>query len=75
MQPQCLGKLIVYFSHTDDHVRTDNEARFYAAFIVVGGILVSISHHGYLSYCHQIGLRIRLTCTAMIYKKVYRQIL
>lgn len=61
----------MYFSSAAEHdAITDNEARFYAAFIIVGNVLIAICYHGFVTYCTQIGIRIRLTCTAMIYKKV-----
>lgn len=70
VQPQCLGRLIQYFSSGKRDSITDNEARLCAAFIIAGNVLVAIFYHGFVNYCTQIGIRIRLTCTAMIYKKV-----
>lgn len=71
VQPQCMGGLIVYFS-PGDHGLTANDARMYAATIVAGLALTGVFYHGMMTYCTQIGMRIRLTCTAMIFKKVGR---
>lgn len=80
IQPLCLGGLVTYFSQSTVIVSTNPlvevpEFSEQYAYWCAGGILscafISILiNHPFILYSIQMGMRVRLTCSAMIYKKV-----
>ncbi|XP_059612038.1 ATP-binding cassette sub-family C member 4-like isoform X2 [Phlebotomus argentipes] len=67
-QPLCLGGLVRYFAPGQTEI-TRNEAFHYAAGIVICSLVPVITFHPFILYIFQIGMKIRLACCALIYKK------
>lgn len=72
VQPQFLGGLVVYFSPGVQERTAASDAYLNAAGIVLCTFLMVICYHGYVLYSLQMGMRIRLTCSGLIYKKALR---
>lgn len=69
-QPIFLGKFILFFNK--DTTVSKNEAYIYAGTLIFCTFLsVILVHHSYL-VCQQIGMRIRVACCSMIYRKILR---
>ena len=67
-QPIFLGKFILFFNK--EMAVTKNEAYIYAGALIFCTILyVIFTHHSFLA-CQKIGMRIRVSCCSMIYRKV-----
>lgn len=71
MQPLCLGGLVKYFS-PGEHGIEPYHAYWYAFGIVASAFTMVIDYHGYTLYTLQMGMRIRLSCASLIYKKALR---
>lgn len=71
VQPMCLGGLVTYFSPGDHHMHPQ-DAYWYAGGIVACAFIMVICYHGYVLYALQMGMRIRLSCASLIYKKALR---
>lgn len=67
----CLGGLVMYFRPGQTDI-TEQEAYLYAGAIVVCNLLPAVTFHPYCLYILQIGMKIRLGCSAMLYKKALR---
>lgn len=69
IQPQCLGGLVTYFSPGENDI-TKNDAYLYATGIVLCSLISITVFHPFILYAFQLGMRVRLTCCSLIYKKV-----
>ncbi|ETN58308.1 multidrug resistance protein 2 [Anopheles darlingi] len=71
LQPQCLGGLVSYFA-PDQHTIGKQEAYGYAIGIILCSFVpVAIFHH-FILYIFQIGMKIRVACCSLLYKKALR---
>jgi ATP-binding cassette, subfamily C (CFTR/MRP), member 4 len=69
IQPQCLGGLISYFSPISNDVSL-KQAYLYALGIILCTLVPVLVFHPFILYFFQIGMKIRVACCAMLYKKV-----
>lgn len=69
IQPQCLGGLISYFSPDQTQISA-NGALCYAFGIVLCSLIPVLVFHPFFLYVFTIGLRIRIGCCSLLYKKV-----
>lgn len=69
--PICLGGLVTYFS-PGEHGLLETYAYWYAGGLVGCSITMVIGFHGFVLYTMQMGMRIRLSCAALIYQKSMR---
>ncbi|XP_055678761.1 probable multidrug resistance-associated protein lethal(2)03659 isoform X2 [Lutzomyia longipalpis] len=67
-QPLCLGGLVMYFAPGQKEI-TRNDAFHYAAGIIICSLVPVLTFHPFILYIFQIGMKIRLACCALIYKK------
>ncbi|KFB46273.1 AGAP004602-PA-like protein [Anopheles sinensis] len=68
LQPQCLGGLVSYFAPEQRDISKE-EAYYYAAGIILCSLVpVAIFHH-FILYIFQIGMKIRVACCSLLYKK------
>lgn len=73
IQPQCLGSLVMYFSQTKENAATSEDPRLvylYAVGIILCSILTISFSHPFMVYALQMGMRVRITCCSLIYRKV-----
>ena len=68
VQPLLLGGLIRYFTPNTTTSRT--EAWMYAMGVAFCAIVLAISHHPYFFAVQRIGMRMRIACCSLMYKKV-----
>ncbi|XP_021934289.1 multidrug resistance-associated protein 4-like isoform X2 [Zootermopsis nevadensis] len=69
-QPVFLGKLILFFNKNTPV--TKNEAYMYAGALILSTICSMILiHHSFLA-CQKIGMRVRVACCSLIYRKILR---
>lgn len=68
-QPLCLGGLVSYFAQGQTTISKE-EAYCYAAGIVLCSLLPVIIFHHYILYIFQIGMKVRVACCSLLYKKV-----
>lgn len=66
-QPLLLGELLTYFS---DENRTKSSAYMYAGGIVVCSLIPVMTFHPYIYYIFEIGMKIRIGCSRLVYDKV-----
>ncbi|XP_059156862.1 ATP-binding cassette sub-family C member 4-like isoform X7 [Physella acuta] len=66
-QPILLGGLIRYF--TPDSTVTKSEAWLYAFGVSMCAIVLAITHHPYFFCVQRIGMRMRIACCSLMYKK------
>jgi ABC transporter transmembrane region. len=67
-QPIFLGKLILYFNKK--YEMSKDEAYGYAGALIVATLIsIALNHHSFL-ICQKIGMRIRIACCSIIYRKV-----
>lgn len=70
-QPLCLGGLVSYFAPGQTTI--GKEAAYgYAAGIVLCSLLPVMIFHHYILYIFQIGMKIRVACCSLLYKKALR---
>ncbi|XP_040165805.1 multidrug resistance-associated protein 4-like [Anopheles arabiensis] len=70
-QPQCLGGLVAYFAPGQQDISKE-EAYSYAVGIILCSLVpVAIFHH-FILYIFQIGMKIRVACCSLLYKKALR---
>lgn len=74
IQPQCLGGLVTYFSQTEETPAKDliskDDAYLFAYGIIFCAMTSIFFSHPFVLYNLQTGLRIRVSCAALIYRKV-----
>lgn len=70
--PLCLGGMIAYFGQANSPTPlvTRDHAYFYATGIALFSLIPVISFHPFIFYIFQMGIKIRVGCCALIYKKV-----
>ncbi|XP_046428414.1 ATP-binding cassette sub-family C member 4-like [Neodiprion fabricii] len=71
IQPTLQGWVIRYFDHSEDSITKDQVLIYAACLILVTLGVVFITHHTTLA-TQQIGMRVRVACCSMIYRKVLR---
>lgn len=64
----CLGELITYF--TDNEEMSSASAYYFASGIVIFALLPVVTFHPFFIFVLEMGMKIRVGCSAMIYKKV-----
>ncbi|XP_058461266.1 probable multidrug resistance-associated protein lethal(2)03659 [Malaya genurostris] len=70
-QPLCLGGLVSYFA-PNQTIISRTEAYYYAAGIVICSLVPVLIFHHFILYIYQIGMKIRIACCSMLYKKALR---
>ncbi|KAK0054448.1 multidrug resistance-associated protein 4, partial [Biomphalaria pfeifferi] len=70
VQPLLLGGLIRYF--TPDSPVSKKEAWLYAMGVSLCAIVLAITHHPYFFCVQRIGMRMRIACCSLMYKKCLR---
>ncbi|XP_035890492.1 uncharacterized protein LOC118502378 [Anopheles stephensi] len=71
LQPQCLGGLVSYFAPGQQDIGKE-EAYYYAIGIILCSLVpVAVFHH-FILYIFQIGMKIRVACCSLLYKKALR---
>ncbi|XP_044727627.1 ATP-binding cassette sub-family C member 4-like isoform X2 [Chrysoperla carnea] len=70
LQPLALGKLISYFEATPKV--SEQEAYFYAGGVVACSFFYVISIHPYMLGMLHIGMKMRVACCSLIYRKALR---
>ncbi|XP_055678762.1 ATP-binding cassette sub-family C member 4-like [Lutzomyia longipalpis] len=71
VQPLCMGGLVTYFSPEQEGI-SRNDAYLYAAGIILSSLIPVLMFHAYILYLDQVGMKMRLGSTALIYKKILR---
>lgn len=72
--PLCLGELITYFSDSEAGDRISTEHAFlYATGIVISALIPVATFHPFFLYIFQMGIKIRVGCYSLIYKKLLQQ--
>ncbi|GFN81851.1 cystic fibrosis transmembrane conductance regulator [Plakobranchus ocellatus] len=69
-QPILLAQLLDYF--TPDPSTTRTEAWIYATAIVFSSMVLAISHHPYSFSAARMGMRVRIGCCSLMFKKSLR---
>jgi hypothetical protein len=67
-QPVFLGKFILFFNK-NTAVTTDEAYMYAGALIITATFSMILTHHSFLA-CQKIGMRIRVACCSVIYRKV-----
>ncbi|RUS91065.1 hypothetical protein EGW08_001193, partial [Elysia chlorotica] len=70
VQPLLLGGLIRYF--TPNSTTSRSEAWLYAMGVALCAVVLAISHHPYFFAVQRIGMRMRIACCSLMYKKCLR---
>ena len=70
-QPLFLGQVIGYFS-PDGGVSTQS-AYLFAAGVIACSAFNVLTHHQFFMGCELMGLRIRVACCSLLYRKVRRR--
>ncbi|XP_053685764.1 probable multidrug resistance-associated protein lethal(2)03659 [Sabethes cyaneus] len=70
-QPLCLGGLVSYFAPGQTAI-SRTEAYYYATGIVLCSLVPVVIFHHFILYIYQIGMKIRLACCSLLYKKALR---
>ncbi|XP_058839982.1 ATP-binding cassette sub-family C member 4-like [Topomyia yanbarensis] len=70
-QPLCLGGLVSYFAPGQTTI-SRTEAYYYAAGIVFCSLVPVVIFHHFILYIYQIGMKIRVACCSLLYKKALR---
>jgi ATP-binding cassette subfamily C (CFTR/MRP) protein 4 len=74
-QPLFLGRLVRYFSGSNsDSQTTIEEAYFYAAGVVLCSAINIFVMHPYMMAIVHMGMKIRVACCSLIYRKVIHSI-
>lgn len=68
--PLCLGGLVTYFAQQENELISKEYAYYYATGIVVFSIIPVLVFHPFIFYIFQMGIKIRVGCSSLIYKKV-----
>lgn len=66
-QPLLLGELLTYFA---DEEKSKNSAYLYASGIVLCSLIPVLTFHPYIYYIFEIGMKIRIGCSRLVYDKV-----
>ncbi|KXJ70399.1 probable multidrug resistance-associated protein lethal(2)03659 [Aedes albopictus] len=67
-RPLLLGGLIAYFSPNQTEI-SEREAYGYAAGVITSSLIPVITFHPYILFIFQIGLKLRVGCSCLIYNK------
>ncbi|XP_012941427.1 multidrug resistance-associated protein 4, partial [Aplysia californica] len=70
VQPLLLGGLIRYF--TPDSNMERKEAWLYAMGVSLCAVMLAVAHHPYFFCVQRIGMRMRIACCSLMYKKCLR---
>ena len=66
VQPLFIRQMMTYFDGTGDL----NTALIYGGLICLGGTINAVVHHPYFLEISKLGIKMRLACSGLIYKKV-----
>ncbi|XP_069104134.1 ATP-binding cassette sub-family C member 4-like isoform X2 [Argopecten irradians] len=70
VQPLLLGQLIRYF--TPESTVSERDAYLYAMGVSLCAIVLAVSHHPYFFGVQRIGMRMRVACCSLLYRKSLR---
>lgn len=76
IQPLCLGGLVSYFAPGQTHLsQNDMYVSTTMAYVYAGGIVFSsgismLTFHPYILYMFEMGAKVRLGCSGLVYRKV-----
>lgn len=70
-QPLALSQLIKYYTQTDNKI-SKNQAFMYAGIIVGASVIHVFIGHNYMLALYQFGMRMRIACCSLIYRKSLR---
>ncbi|KAF5277747.1 hypothetical protein FQR65_LT03727 [Abscondita terminalis] len=72
-QPLLLARLIAFFSpSTSNKVVTRDEAYIYAVGVILCSLLVVLFHYPYMNGVLHAGMKVRIGCCSLIYRKVLK---
>lgn len=70
-QPLALGKLMNYYSPNQTTVSLQ-EAYLYAGILILTSFLSVVVSHSYMLACHHLGMKMRIACCSLIYRKTLK---
>ncbi|XP_061396384.1 probable multidrug resistance-associated protein lethal(2)03659 [Musca vetustissima] len=70
-QPLFLGGLVSYFAEGQTDI-SKQQAYLYATGIVVCSLVATLCFHPFMFYLFEVGTRIRLACSGLVYRKCLR---
>uniref|UniRef100_A0A0K2UZH0 ATP-binding cassette sub-family C member 4 n=1 Tax=Lepeophtheirus salmonis TaxID=72036 RepID=A0A0K2UZH0_LEPSM len=68
LQPLAISQIVLYFSNSN-HGISPTQLYIWSAVLIMSGVLYVFSHHWYFFGVVQVGMRIRIACSALLYKK------
>ncbi|KAF7996692.1 hypothetical protein HCN44_002338 [Aphidius gifuensis] len=71
-QPLAVGRLLKYYSKTDNVNMTKEEAYLYAGAVILASALSVFMMHPYVMALNHIGMKMRVACCSLIYRKTLR---
>ncbi|XP_030747810.1 probable multidrug resistance-associated protein lethal(2)03659 [Sitophilus oryzae] len=71
VQPLALGKLMNYYSPNQTTVSIQ-QAYMYAGVLIVSSFLSVVVSHSYMLACHHLGMKMRIACCSLIYRKTLK---
>ncbi|KAK4880306.1 hypothetical protein RN001_008452 [Aquatica leii] len=72
-QPLLLARLIAYFSpSSSNQIITKDEAYVYAAGVILCSLLVVVFHYPYMNGVLHAGMKIRIACCSLVYRKALK---
>ncbi|XP_017787048.1 PREDICTED: probable multidrug resistance-associated protein lethal(2)03659 isoform X2 [Nicrophorus vespilloides] len=71
VQPIALGQLISFYTSNGDNI-TKDEAYLYAGAVVLCSLLNVFFQHPYMLGCLHLGMKIRVACCSLVYRKALR---
>ncbi|KAK5646813.1 hypothetical protein RI129_005277 [Pyrocoelia pectoralis] len=72
-QPLLLAKLIAYYApSTSTSITSKDEAYFYAAAVVLCSLLVVLFHYPYMIGVLHTGMKLRVACCSLVYRKTLK---
>jgi ATP-binding cassette subfamily C (CFTR/MRP) protein 4 len=66
VQPLFISRMMTYFDGTG----TLNTALIYGGLICLGATFNAVIHHPYFLHIAKLGVKMRLACSGLVYKKV-----
>ncbi|KAF7268017.1 hypothetical protein GWI33_018818 [Rhynchophorus ferrugineus] len=70
-QPLALGKLMNYYVPNQTTV-TIQQAYLYAGVLIMASFLSVVVSHSYMLACHHLGMKMRIACCSLIYRKTLK---
>ncbi|KAM8705280.1 hypothetical protein ACLKA7_009702 [Drosophila subpalustris] len=72
MQPLLLGRLVFFFSESNDGDISKESAYLYAMGVVLCSLVTGLCYHPFMFYLFKLGARVRLACAGLVYRKCLR---